>query len=119
VVTNNKGAYQLTIAEGSYVVEASFIGYAINANTVEIHNTINHDFKLSRTAVEASNVTVTSFLRATSTKRTPTPISILKKEDLFKGAATNFVDALSKTPGVTQLSTGPAISKPIIRGLRI
>jgi iron complex outermembrane receptor protein len=117
VVTNNKGAYQLTIAEGSYVVEASFIGYAITANTVEIHNNINHDFKLSRTAVEASNVTVTSFLRATSTKRTPTPISILKKEDLFKGAATNFVDALSKTPGVTQLSTGPAISKPIIRGL--
>ena len=116
-ITNEKGMYQIAVTSGNYVVEASYIGYAISAQNINIKNTTEQNFALSHTAVEASNVTVTSFLRATSTKRTPTPISILKKEDLFKGAATNFIDALSKTPGVTQLSTGPAISKPIIRGL--
>jgi len=116
-ITNEKGMYQLQVMQGNYVIEASYIGYAITAQNINIKNNLEQNFKLQHTAVEASNVTVTSFLRATSTKRTPTPISILKKEDLFKGAATNFIDALSKTPGVTQLSTGPAISKPIIRGL--
>ncbi|MEY4278981.1 MAG: hypothetical protein RL377_985, partial [Bacteroidota bacterium] len=42
---------------------------------------------------------------------------IIKKEDLLKTGGTNLIDALSNTPGVSQLSTGPAISKPIIRGL--
>jgi iron complex outermembrane receptor protein len=31
--------------------------------------------------------------------------------------STNLIDALSKTPGVSQISTGPAVSKPSIRGL--
>jgi iron complex outermembrane receptor protein len=54
---------------------------------------------------------------ATSLKRTPIPVNILKKEDLFRNVSTNLIDNLSKTPGVTQVSTGPAISKPFIRGL--
>ncbi len=45
------------------------------------------------------------------------PVNILKKEELMRGVSTNLIDALSKTPGVAQLSTGPAISKPSIRGL--
>ncbi len=35
----------------------------------------------------------------------------------MRGSSTNIVDALSRTPGVSQISTGPAISKPTIRGL--
>ncbi len=136
VITNEKGIYQIQLNAGNHVVEVSYIGYVIYSKTIAIdtkassnngmatnnaNNSTNittiQDFALGHTVVESSNVTVTSFLRATSSKRTPTPISILKKEDLFRGASTNFIDALSKTPGVTQLSTGPAISKPVIRGL--
>ena len=138
VITNNKGAYQVQLNVGNHLVEVSYIGYVIYSKTITIkantssrttlnnnlnnntNNNLNNniqDFTLGHTVVESANVTVTSFLRATSSKRTPTPISILKKEDLFRSASTNFIDALSKTPGVTQLSTGPAISKPVIRGL--
>lgn len=116
-LTNEKGEYQLQLTTGNHMVEVSFIGFAITSKNINVTAVTEQNFALSHTAVETSNVTVTSFLRATSTKRTPTPISIIKKEELFRGAATNFIDALSKTPGVTQLSTGPAISKPIIRGL--
>ena len=117
VATNDKGAYQINLAPGKYLIEVSFIGYTIQTINLTIQSSIQKDFALNHNVVENTNVTVTSFLRATSSKRTPTPISILRKEDLFKGASTNFIDALSKTPGVTQLTTGPAISKPIIRGL--
>ena len=117
VTSNDKGIYQISLTPGNYIIEVSYIGYTLQTINVNLQNNLEKDFQLNHNVVENTNVTVTSFLRATSSKRTPTPISILRKEDLFKGAATNFIDALSKTPGVTQLTTGPAISKPIIRGL--
>ncbi len=117
VITNDKGMYSISVSSGNHTVEVSYIGYSIFSQNVLIKENTIQNFALGHTVVESANVTVTSFVRSTSSKRTPTPISILRKDDLFKGASTNFIDALSKTPGVTQLSTGPAISKPVIRGL--
>ena len=117
VVTNENGQYQISLSPGNYIIEASYIGYTIATKNIKILNNTYIDFTLNHTAVESSNVTVTSFLRATSSRKTPTPITIIKKEDLLKVSGTNLIYALSQTPGVTQLTTGPAISKPIIRGL--
>jgi iron complex outermembrane recepter protein len=117
VVSNDKGIYQINIKPGNYIIEVSYIGFSLQTITLSIPTNLEKDFMLNHAVVENTNVTVTSFLRSTSSKKTPTPISIIKKEDFFKGVSTNLIDALSKTPGVTQLSTGPAISKPIIRGL--
>ena len=116
-VTNAQGIYQISITPGNYIVEVSFIGYALITTSITVQADTEKNFSLNHAVIENANATVTSFLRATSSKKTSTPINVIRKDDLFKGAATNFIDALSKTPGVTQLSTGPAISKPIIRGL--
>jgi iron complex outermembrane receptor protein len=117
VITNDKGIYEINVPEGEHIVEVNYIGFSIYTKTILVKLNQQENFILGHSAVETANVTVTSFLRATSSRKTPTPISILKKEDLFKSTSTNFIDALSKTPGVSQLTTGPAISKPIIRGL--
>jgi len=117
IVTNEKGQYQIQLPQGNYIVEVSYIGFAITTKNIELNSNQTIQFNLGHNAVENSNATVTSFLRATSSRKTPTPINIIKKDDLLKGAGTNLIDALSQTPGVTQLTTGPAISKPIIRGL--
>lgn len=117
VVSNDKGIYQINVKPGNYIIEVSYIGYSLQTISLSIPTNLEKDFFLNHAVLENTNVTVTSFLRTTSSKKTPTPISIIKKEDFFKGVSTNLIDALSKTPGVTQLSTGPAISKPIIRGL--
>ena len=117
VVTNQKGQYEIQMPIGSYVAEVSYIGYSIKTRNIMIPKNAEQNFALNHSAVEGNNVMVTSFLRATSSRKTPTPINIIKKEDLLKGTGTNLIDALSQTPGVSQLSTGPAISKPIIRGL--
>ncbi|MBR6285272.1 MAG: TonB-dependent receptor [Muribaculaceae bacterium] len=45
------------------------------------------------------------------------PASVIGRDDLRQAAATNIVDAVSKFPGVAQISTGGGISKPVIRGL--
>ena len=117
VTANEQGNYQINLPVGNYIIEVSYVGYSLVTINVAITTNTEKNFTLNHAVIENANATVTSFIRATSSKKTPTPINVIRKDDLFKSASTNFIDALSKTPGVTQLSTGPAISKPVIRGL--
>lgn len=116
-IANKEGVFTLNIESGSHVMEISYVGYATDVENIKLNKNTTQNFHLNSSVLEGGNVIVTSFLRATSTRRTPTPVTIIKKEELFRGVSTNLIDALSKVPGVSQITTGPAISKPIIRGL--
>ncbi len=116
-ISNKEGDFSLSLEAGAHVIEISYVGYATDVENVQLLKNTTQNFYLNSSVLEGGNVIVTSFLRATSTRRTPTPVTIIKKEELFRGVSTNLIDALSKVPGVSQISTGPAISKPIIRGL--
>jgi iron complex outermembrane recepter protein len=116
--SDNNGMFRIqNIPTGKYLLEVSFEGYSSIVQTIELDGNVQKDFSLSPTYVEAEAVTVTGVSAATSVKKTPIPVDILKKEDLFHSVSTNLIDAIAKTPGVSQISTGPAISKPSIRGL--
>lgn len=117
-VCNEKGIYSFSnLAPGKYLAEISHLGYTSITEIVEVGINSIMDFKMDPTVVENEGVTVTGVSSATSVRRTPIPISILKRSDIFKNISTNLVDNLVKVPGVSQVSTGPAISKPFIRGL--
>lgn len=106
------------IPSGKYLIEVSYIGYATIVETIEITDNSIKNFSLKESAVEQEAVTVTGVASATKTKQSPQPVSVVKKSDLLQTSSSNIIDALSKlVPGVSGLSTGPAISKPVIRGL--
>ncbi|MET0392150.1 MAG: TonB-dependent receptor [Chitinophagaceae bacterium] len=112
------GGYTIAnLAPGKYLVEISHLGYSSLIETVELAAGMQKDFRLDPSVIENEAVTVTGVSAATSTKRTPVPVNIIKREDLFNNVSLNLVDNISRTPGVSQVSTGPAISKPFIRGL--
>ncbi len=106
------------IPAGKYLVEISFQGFATIIENIEINGKTEKSFSLIETVVEHEEVTVTGVASATKTKLSSQPISILKRSDLFQSSSSNIIDAISKmVPGVASLGTGPAISKPVIRGL--
>ncbi|MBV5342806.1 TonB-dependent receptor, partial [bacterium] len=107
-----EGKFKLQLEAGPHVMEISHVGYATDVEHIVLKKNTEINFTLISSVLEGGNVIVTSFLRATSTRRTPTPVTIIKKEELFRGVSTNLIDALSKVPGVSQITTGPAISKP-------
>lgn len=116
--TNNEGVYNISlINRGKYLAEISHLGYSSVIESIDLSSTVTRDFALDASVIENEGVTVTGVSSATSTKRTPVPVNIVKKEDLFRNISTNLIDNITKTPGVSQVSTGPAISKPFIRGL--
>ncbi|MFM2359890.1 MAG: hypothetical protein RLY16_1883 [Bacteroidota bacterium] len=116
--TKTGGYYQLSnIPEGSHLIEVSHIGYSTMAFQVEVKGATTFNVELSSTVVENNAVVVTGVSGATQMKKTPFQVMILRKEELLQNASTNLIEGLTKKPGISSLSTGPAISKPIIRGL--
>ena len=64
-----------------------------------------------------NEVTVTGVTGDTKLKHATAPVSIVSPQVLRATASTNIIDAIAHQPGVSQLTTGGSISKPIIRGL--
>lgn len=116
--TNDKGEYEIrNVAEGNHLVEVSHIGYRTVAEDIVINGDVHKDFQLTESVVENDAVIVTGVSRSTQLKKVPVSVSVIRKQDMLQNASANLIDALSKTPGVNSVGTGPAISKPVIRGV--
>jgi len=117
-VSDASGLYKTSsMPAGKYLVEVSFIGHETIVETVDINGNTEKNFSLKEAVVEQEGVTVTGVSAATRLKQSPQPVAILKKAELMKISSSNIINSLTHIPGVNALTTGPAISKPFIRGL--
>ena len=62
-------------------------------------------------------VVVTGSTGATRLADATVPVALIGQRELHTSASTNIVDAVAHLPGVSQITTGSGISKPVIRGL--
>ena len=60
---------------------------------------------------------VTGLTGSKKMKQSPAPISFVSARQLEMQPSTNIIDAIAHQPGVSQITTGSGISKPVIRGL--
>lgn len=117
-VSNAQGVFRINnLRQGKYLVEISFVGHTSIVERIDISSNMQRDYSLKSSVAENEAVTVTGVSSATSVRKSPVPVDILRRQDFLRSASTNLIDALSKAPGVSQIATGPAISKPTIRGL--
>ncbi len=116
--TNAKGEFFIAnISDGKHLVEISHLGYATIAEYIEVLGDTKKDFFLSESIVENNAVIVTGVSKATQLKNVPFQVSVLRKQDLLQTSSMNIIESITKKSGVSSLSSGPAISKPLIRGL--
>ena len=90
--------------------------------TVAAQNITRHQHAEDSTDVffrhlQLNELTVTGVTGDTKLKHATAPVSIVSPKVLQATASTNIIDAISHQPGISQLTTGGSISKPIIRGL--
>lgn len=117
-VSNDSGQYKTGfIPVGDYLIEVSYIGHSSRVERVNINGVTTRDFSLNTAVVEQEGVTVTGVSTATRIKQSPQPVTVLKKAELLKISSSNIINSLTHIAGVNALTTGPAISKPFIRGL--
>ncbi|MCX3264749.1 TonB-dependent receptor [Pedobacter agri] len=117
-VTNNDGEFTLNNlpAKGSYLVEVHYIGYKTATKIVNFSSTVTLEFALQPTAIETKEIVITGSLISSTSKRNSASSAVIGKDQLLQ-PSTNLIDALTRVPGVSQITTGPSISKPVIRGL--
>lgn len=117
--TDINGAFQLqNIPNGIYLIEVSFVGYKNLSVKMDIGQTEKNEiFFLSESPTELNEVVITGVTRSTEINKSPVIIKALDINKLNQSGSTNLIDALKNVPGISQITTGAAISKPTVRGL--
>ncbi len=117
-VTNAQGEYSFkNIPAGHHIMEVSYSGFNTTVLHIDVNENSTRDFALTAAVREQQGITITGVAQATNIRNSPVPVSIMRKAEMLQTPATNIIDLLSRQPGVSQISTGPAVSKPVIRGL--
>ena len=86
-------------------------------DSIKIHHHAEDSTDVFYRHLNLNEVTVTGVTGDTKLKYATAPVSIVSPQVLRATASTNIIDAIAHQPGVSQLTTGGSISKPIIRGL--
>ena len=117
-ISNSNGAYELTdLPNGKIKIQFSSVGYTNHIETVELNGkSIEINVTLSQTAIEMEGVVVTGGYNSTQHENA-VKIDVLKLDPLKITNTPNFMEVITKVPGVDMISKGSGVSKPVIRGL--
>ena len=66
---------------------------------------------------DLGEATVTGVTGRVRQSQSPIPVSLIGAHDMHQSSSSNVVATLAQFPGISQVTTGSGISKPIIRGL--
>ncbi len=67
--------------------------------------------------LELNEIVVTGLAGNTKMKEMPAPVSVIRPADLAARAGGNIINTVAAEPGVSEITTGGGISKPVIRGM--
>ena len=81
-----------------------------------VPDSVRHN-PMTESSVKLSEVVVTGLTGSQRLKQSPAPVAIISPRQLEAQPSTNIIDAIAHQPGISQITTGSGISKPVIRGL--
>ena len=105
-----------------FILSLFYICMTMTAQIEHHHNHHNHIHPNDSSDVffkhlKLNELVVTGVTGDTKLKNSTAPISVVSGKELHQTTSTNIIDAIAKQPGISQITTGSGISKPIIRGL--
>ncbi len=116
--TNENGMFTLSgFSKGNFTVQISYLGFQTRIQKINLNGT---DFSLNILMEKAAivvNEVVISGAYFTSQDESPQEIDVVKKAEMLQTGASTVMDIICKVPGVSAITTGPLVSRPIIRGL--
>jgi iron complex outermembrane receptor protein len=116
--TDDKGAFSIdNLPKSTLTIQVTYVGHQSVIKQINLRNIKELNFQLSESSAKLDEIVVTGTAGSTQLIRTPTPITVVPKVELLRESSTNLIDALANQPGISQITTGGGISKPVIRGL--
>ena len=112
------GDYKISkLPQGTFTVQVSYVSHRTVVQKVLIVGETTQNFVMDNSATQLEEVIVSGSATKTIIKESPIPITAISQVQLLRNSATNLIDAVAKSPGMSQVTTGAGLSKPIIRGL--
>lgn len=118
VATNQRGEFSLRLpVPGTHVLVFRHLGFQTQSRTVTVRfdERIRVDVELEPVVIGAEEVIVQA--RALAAADAARSVETLDTGELRADRGQTLGDALQHIAGVTTLSTGPSIDKPIVRGM--
>ncbi len=117
-ITNTKGLFEIKdLPQGDFLVEVGSLGYSTTTIRTDINGDTQLNVGLTPSIIEMNEVVVTGTSVSTEKRLNPVPITTISNVALNQRPSSNIIDAIARQPGISQITTGAAISKPVIRGL--
>ncbi len=117
-ITNQAGEYLISnIPNGIIKIQFSFVGYNTEMKTIDItqpENKVNTTLTIA--IIQSQEVVITGGY-VSSQHENAVKIDVLKNKDIALSGTPNFMESLTKVPGVDMIAKGQGVSKPVIRGL--
>ena len=106
------------IGNGQFNLKIVCVGYSSIVEKVKYKSNDNSviEFKLEKTTLLLNEIVVTSAFINKQDENTY-EIDVVNKNEMYKTGGMTVMDIIKKAPGVEAVSTGPLVSRPIIRGL--
>jgi len=117
-LTNAEGRYTITdLPAVKTTIQVTYVGHLTIIQSIDLHITSECNFVMQENNAMLKEVVVTGLTGSTRADHSPAPISVVAPRVLQVIPSTNIIDAIAHQPGVSQITTGSGISKPVIRGL--
>jgi len=98
-------------------IQVSYVGHQTIIETIDLRKVTERDYVLEENNAMLKEIVVTGLTGEARADRSPSPVSVVSPRILQTTVSTNIIDAVAHQPGVSQITTGSGISKPVIRGL--
>jgi len=117
-ITDQSGEYVISNVPGGKIkIQFSFIGYNTAIKTIEVIQTETIvNVQLTIAIIQSQEVVITGGYVSSQHDNT-VKIDVLRSKDIAFSGSPNFMESLTKAPGVDMIAKGPGVSKPVIRGL--
>jgi iron complex outermembrane recepter protein len=107
----------VNVPKGKFTFVFSLTGFKTEIISVLVKDSMSLGTILMKPGFVQINEVVVYGTTTSGSKNTANDIQQLSASEMRNNGAMNLSDGISKMPGVSQLSTGSGISKPVIRGL--
>ncbi len=116
--SNQSGEYVINNIPGSKIkIQFSFVGFNTILKTIKISKGENViDVALTIAIIETQQVVISGGYVSSQHENT-VKIDVIKSKDIAISGTPNFMESLTRVPGVDMISKGQGVSKPVIRGL--
>ncbi len=116
--TDEQGKFSFSnLPQGKFVMQFSRIGYETFFFELNTQDSTSFFRIKMKVAIEELKEVKIIGTQIQSPKNTSFSIDAISKKEMTENGSLSISDGVAKLPGVSQISTGAGISKPVIRGL--